>query len=104
MPRTRHDGGPFEPVLRAIIAEADNFHGQVLVVHGHYHEFTVDRPLSELDLDKPTVTHPNIMRLQVYGWPDMKAVRVTVDTAKPWVFGFEPLYAAEGSVSTSPGR
>jgi hypothetical protein len=44
------------------------------------------------------------MRLQVYGWPDMKAVRVTVDTTKPWVFGFEPLYAAEGSISTSPGR
>jgi hypothetical protein len=102
--KLRHDGGPFEPVLRAIIAEADTFSGQVLVVHGHYHEFTVDRPLSELDLDKPAVTHPNITRLQVYGWPDMKAVRVTVDTAKPWVFGFEPLYAAEGSVSTSRGR
>jgi hypothetical protein len=27
------------------------------------------------------------------------AVRVSVDPAKPWVFGFEPVYAAEGSVS-----
>ncbi len=102
--KLRYDGGPHEPVLRAIIAEADAFSGQVLVVHGHYHEFTVDRPVSDLDLDKPAVKHPNLTRLQVYGWPDMKAVRVTVDTEKPWVFGFEPLYAAEGSVSTSPGR
>jgi Calcineurin-like phosphoesterase len=102
--KLRYDGGPLEPVLRAIIAEADTFSGQVLIVHGHYHEFTVDRPVSQLDLDKPGVSHPNLTRLQVYGWPDMKAVRVTVDTSKPWVFGFEPLYAAEGSVSTSRGR
>src|SRR5262245_24478776 len=102
--KLRYDGGPLEPVLRAIVSEADAFPGQVLIVHGHYHEFTVDRPVSKLDLDKPGVSHPNLARLQVYGWPDMKAVRVTVDTTKPWVFGFEPLYAAEGSVSTSRGR
>ena len=59
--------------------------------------------LAMLDLDKPTVTHPNITRLQVYGWPDMKAVRVSVDTSKRWVFGFEPLYAEE-SVSRSSAR
>jgi hypothetical protein len=95
----RYEGGPFEAVVKAIAAEADAFDGQVLVVHGHYHEFTIDRPLSELDIDKPSVSHPNVTRLQVYGWPDMKAVRVSVDPSKPWVFGFEPVYAAEGSVS-----
>ncbi len=97
--KLRYEGGPLEPVLLALIAEADAFSGQVLVVHGHYHEFTIDRPVSKVDVEAPAVSHPNITRLQVYGWPDMKAVRVTVDTAKPWVFGFEPLYAAEGSVS-----
>ncbi len=102
--KLRYEGGPFEPVLREIIAGADAFPGQVLIVHGHYHEFTIDRPLSKLDLDAPSVSHPNLTRLQVYGWPDMKAVRVTVDTSKPWVFGFEPVYAAEGSVSTSRAR
>ena len=95
----RYEGGPFEAVVKAIAAEADAFDGQVLVVHGHYHAFTIDRPLSELDIDKPHISHPNVTRLQVYGWPDMKAVRVSVDTSKPWVFGFEPVYAAEGSVS-----
>jgi hypothetical protein len=24
---------------------------------------------------------------------------VSVDTSKPWVFGFEPVYATQGSVS-----
>lgn len=100
--RLRREGGPFEPVLQAIIAEADEFDGQVLVVQGHFHEFTIDRPVSDLNLDAATVSHPNITRLQVYGWPDMKAVRVTVDTDKPWVFGFEPLYA-DVSVSAASG-
>jgi hypothetical protein len=95
----RYEGGPFEAVVEAIAAEADGFDGQVLVAHGHDHAFTVDRPLSELDIEKPGVSHPNVMRLQVYGWPDMKAVRVSVDTSMPWVFGFEPLYSAGVSVS-----
>lgn len=100
----RYEGGPFEAVVKAIAAEADAFDGQVLLVHGHYHAFTIDRPLSELDIDKPHISHPNVTRLQVYGWPDMKAVRVSVDTSKPWVFGFEPAYAAEGSVSPNKAK
>lgn len=95
----RYEGGPFEAVIKAIAGEADRFEGQVLIVHGHYHEFTIDRPLTQLDLDLPSVSHSNITRLQVYGWPDMKAVRVSVDTSKPWVFGFEPVYAREHSLS-----
>jgi hypothetical protein len=97
--KLRYENGPFEAVVQAILAEADAFDGQVLIVQGHYHELTIDRPASKLDLDKPGVSHPNLLRLQVYGWPDMKAVQVHVDTSKRWVFGFEPLYAAE-SVST----
>jgi len=95
----RYEGGPFESVVAAIAAEADAFDGQVLVVHGHYHEFTIDRPLSVLDIEKPSLSHQNVTRLQVYGWPDMKAVRVSVDTSKPWVFGFEPVYSVEISIS-----
>jgi len=97
--KLRYANGPFEPVLQAILAESDAFDGQVLIVQGHYHEFTIDRPVSELDVDTPGVSHANLTRLQVYGWPDMKAVRVSVDVSKRWVFGFEPLYADE-SIST----
>jgi hypothetical protein len=97
----RYDGGPFERVLAAISAGADAFDGEVLVVHGHRHTFIVDRPLTQLDFDGPGVSHPNLTRLQVYGWPDMKAVRVTVDVTKPWVFGFEPVYAPGKSTSAN---
>jgi Calcineurin-like phosphoesterase len=97
--RLRYEGGPFEAIVAAIASESDRFDGQVLVVHGHYHEFIVDRPLTKLDLDQPSVSHPNVTRLEVYGWPDMKAVRVSVDTSKPWVFGFEPLYSPQASTS-----
>jgi len=97
--KLRYDGGPFESIVKAIDTEAEAFDGQVLIVQGHYHEFVIDRPLTRLDLDKPAVTRQNLTRLQVYGWPDMKAVRVSVDISKPWVFGFEPLYAPQNSVS-----
>jgi hypothetical protein len=33
-----------------------------------------------------------VTRLQVYGAPELRAVRVSVDTEMPWVFGFTPLY------------
>jgi len=36
--------------------------------------------------------HDNLVRLQVYGAPEIKAVKVDVDPATPWVFGFTPLY------------
>jgi hypothetical protein len=94
----QYENGPFQPVVDAIAAAADGFAGQVLIIHGHYHTFTVDRPLTQLDSDTPAVSHANLTRLQVFGWPDIKAVRVTVDTSKPWVFGFEPLYPS-GSTS-----
>jgi hypothetical protein len=102
--KLRHDGGPFEPVIRAIDEEAERFDGQVLVVHGHYHEFVIDRPLTQLDLDKPGVTRQNLVRLQVYGWPDMKAVQVSVDTSKPWVFAFEPVYAKDSVSANKDGE
>lgn len=97
----RYENGPFEPVVQAISDGADGFDGQVLIVQGHHHELTIDRPLAELDVNKPAVNHPNVTRLQTFGWPDMKAVRVSVDISKRWVFGFEPVYADE-SVSSNP--
>jgi hypothetical protein len=97
--KTRLDTGPFEPIVEAIASGAEAFRGQVLVVHGHEHKFIVDRPLREWDNEAKTSIHDNVTRLQVYGWPDMKAVRVTVDTQTPWVFGFEPLFP---EISISP--
>jgi len=88
----RLEGGAFQPVLQAIEEGASGFKGQVLVVHGHEHTFIIDRPLRVWNDEASTTVGDNVTRLEVYGWPDMKAVKVSVDTSKPWVFGFEPLY------------
>jgi hypothetical protein len=37
-------------------------------------------------------TIQNLVRLEVYGAPDVHAVRVTVDTENPSVFGYAPLF------------
>ncbi len=87
------NGGPFAPIKIAIAEGAKSFDGEVLVVHGHQHTFIIDRPLREWDDANRNSELENVTRLQVYGWPDMRAVRVSVDTSTPWVFGFEPLYA-----------
>ena len=46
--------------------------------------------VSRGEVDQPL--YGNIVRLQVYGAPELKAVKVGVDTETPWVFSFEPLY------------
>lgn len=60
----------------------------VLFIHGDSHRFVVDRPFKN-EHDKPI---PNIVRLEVFGAPDVHAVRVTVDTADPDLFSFAPLF------------
>jgi hypothetical protein len=95
----RMEGSGFYPVLKAIETGAAGFAGQVLVVHGHKHTFIIDRPLRVWNDEATTTVGDNLTRLEVYGWPDMKSIEVSVDTDTPWVFGFQPLYPA---VSLSP--
>lgn len=61
-------------------------------LHGDYHEFVVDRPFLVSQGEVRPPKYGNVTRLQVFGAPELRAVRVNVDTATPWVFGFEPLY------------
>jgi hypothetical protein len=62
-----------------------------LLINGDLHELIVDQPFRVIGPNR-TVRGDNIVRLQVYGSPDLRAVEVSVDTEKPWVFGFEPLW------------
>ncbi len=77
----------FAPFIDALREEAELFRSPVLVIHGDWHDYTVDQPIkrrgSDLVLD-------NLTRLQVPGSPDVGWVRVTVtlDPAQP--FSFEP--------------
>ncbi|HZZ35844.1 MAG TPA: hypothetical protein VFE03_08970, partial [Caulobacteraceae bacterium] len=64
----------------------------VLLINGDFHEFLVDKPFTVSQGEEKPAQHDNITRLQVYGAPDLRAVRVSVDTDTPWVFGFTPLY------------
>jgi hypothetical protein len=86
------DDGPYYLIARAIRDLGAEFGKPVLLVHGDFHEFVVDKPFRVTTSETTPPKFDNITRLQVYGAPDVRAVRVSVDTATPWVFGFTPLY------------
>lgn len=84
--------GPYYWVALAIRDLADAFGRPVLLINGDFHEFVVDRPFFVSQGEARPPKYGNITRVQVYGAPELRAVRIDVDTDKPWVFGFSPLY------------
>lgn len=84
--------GPFFWFAYRLAQLAEDFDGQILLIHGDGHRFVVDRPMTIFDGESEPPLRPNISRLQVYGAPEVRAVLVTVDTETPWVFSFSPLY------------
>lgn len=84
--------GAYYWMVRAIRDRGAEFKRPVLVVHGDFHEFVVDRPFLVSNGEFEPASYANITRLQVYGSPEIKAVQVNVDTATPWVFSFSPLH------------
>jgi hypothetical protein len=86
--------GPYFWVALAIRDLAATYGRPVLLIHGDYHEFVVDRPFLVSQGEAQPPKFGNITRLQVFGAPELKAVRISVDAETSWVFGYEPLYAA----------
>ena len=76
----------YRDFIKAVVAETENFSGQVLLVHGDTHFFKVDKPLYS-----PTKLLPNLTRLQTFGSPSLHWVRVTVDTKSQHVFNIQPV-------------
>ena len=72
--------------LGKLVAETENYAGQVLVVHGDTHFFKLDKPLYS-----PTKVLPNLTRLQTFGSPSIHWVKVAVDPASASVFTIEPM-------------
>ena len=72
--------------INAVVAQTEQFAGQVLLVHGDTHFFKVDKPLYN-----PTKVLPNLTRLQTFGSPLIHWVRVTVDAKDPNVFVAHPV-------------
>ena len=72
--------------LNALIAETENFPGQVLVVNGDVHAFKVDKPLYS-----PSKVLANLTRLQTFGSPLINWVKVKVDPRSREVFTIIPV-------------
>ncbi len=72
--------------INAVVAQTEQFAGQVLLVHGDTHFFKVDKPLYS-----PTKVLPNLTRLQTFGSPHIHWVRVAVDAKNPNVFAVHPV-------------
>lgn len=72
--------------ISSVIAETEQFAGQVLLVHGDTHFFKVDKPLYS-----PGKLLANLTRLQTFGSPLIHWVRVTVEPKNPNVFTIQPV-------------
>ena len=84
--------GPYLWIAMAIRDLGTAFGRPVLLINGDFHELVIDRPFMVSQGEGKPPKYGNITRLQVYGAPELKAVRVSVDTDTPWVFGFTPLH------------
>ena len=80
--------------VRTLIGQlGEVFKKPVLLVHGDHHQFIIDRPyLPRVQIGPGG----NITRLQTYGWPDAKAVKISVDTSTESVFSFQPIFVGTG--------
>lgn len=76
----------FEPFLAALREEVQRFGAPVLAIHGDWHDYTVDHPLTDGVTGQPL---RNLTRLQVPGSPHVGWVRITVATGDPDPFSFE---------------
>ena len=72
--------------LNSVVAETEQFPGQVLLVHGDTHFFKIDKPLYS-----PTRLLANLTRLQTFGSPLIHWVRVTVEPKNANVFTIQPV-------------
>ena len=97
-----YEDGPLDWIRQIVREEAANFPGQVLLIHGDTHRFTVDQPFRRADIDRGSTTGLNVTRLMAPGWPDHRAVIVDVDTEQPGVFGFRPVMSVEESSGAKP--
>lgn len=70
------EGDAYNDLLMALEAEVATFAGSVLLIHGDWHEYTLDHPLA----DATGQPYPNFTRLQTFGSPDIGWVRVVIDT------------------------
>jgi hypothetical protein len=90
-------GSGFTRFLHVLTEETEKFGRPVLLVHGDYHTFLLDKPLRHLANGRLL---ENFTRLEVFGEDDMHGVRVTVDPAGASLFSFQE-FLVPGNLATS---
>ena len=83
---------PYYATVRELRAAAGDYGKPILLIHGDAHQFIIDRPFLQSQGELELPLYGNITRLQVYGAPEIRAVRVSVEPQSPWLFSFSPLY------------
>ena len=81
--------GPYAGYVYALANLAHEFKKPVLLIHGDAHRFVIDAPLKYRGEDN-IVQLGNFTRLQVFGHPELRAVKVSVDVGSDQVFSFAP--------------
>jgi len=83
----RKVGKPFGRTVKALKQGAVTFKKPVLVVHGDYHEYKLDKPFTT----SAGKAIENLTRLEVQGAPEVWATRIDIDPASPSLFKIAPL-------------
>ena len=85
-------GTPYMPIIEEIQLAADRFDNPILLIHGDTHQFVIDRPFVQPGSGSSVPRRTHVIRLEVFGSPETRAVEVSVDTDTKHLFGFSPLY------------
>jgi hypothetical protein len=72
--------------LNTLVAETNNFAGEVVLVHGDTHFFKVDKPL----IDQSHLIK-NFTRVETFGSPNVHWIKVSVNPEGKNLFTFEPM-------------
>ena len=83
----RKVGRPFGRTVKALKHGALIFKKPVLVVHGDFHEYKLDKPFATAS----GRTIENLTRLEVQGAPEVWATRIDIDLASRPLFKIAPL-------------
>jgi hypothetical protein len=78
---------PFEPLLQRLRERALEFGRPVVLAHGDLHKLIIDQPFAQAADGKPL---QNLTRVQTFGSPRIRWIRVHVDPVAPQVFFFTP--------------
>lgn len=88
----RKVGRPFGRTVKALKQGALTFKKPVLVVHGDFHEYKLDKPFATAS----GKTIENLTRLEVQGAPEVWATRIDIDPSTESLFRIAPLEPVGG--------